>query len=528
MANTTVTKVSELLLTGVTPGAKAGEQKVSDAQGFSEVMNNAKDTSAKVQPDSKADDQTRSSRTTVETPKSKEIKAEEPVKKDPIANESDRADFTEEVAKDVSEIMNKIKDVLNVSDEELTEAMETLGLTVVDLLDPVSIKDLCMELKGVEDSISLITNADLYESVKEIVQTAEDTVAALTAQFGITENDTDKIFTDESFIDAVKETLSDQKNNSVAPELQPKEAVIPTDGMITNEQMPIQDKDVETKDADASQLNIENKDLTAGTEAKAVTVEVKGTPEAKPEKTESDVRPAAEEVRTDDPLARTTVGTTETFKAAAKTEESNLKGNSEGTENASRFVDAEAINIAPQQTTVVNTEVNNLGQVIETVTTYSNETANSIMSQVTESIRVNYTPDTTSMEMQLHPASLGTVNMNIASTNGVVTAHILVESEAVKAALESQLITLQQTFDEQGMKVEAVEVAVANYDLNKGSDSNAGEDAQKQSTSAGRIGGRRRINLNDLDEEELEDLTEEEQISADMMARSGNSLDYKA
>ena len=150
------------------------------------------------------------------------------------------------------------------------------------------------------------------------------------------------------------------------------------------------------------------------------------------------------------------------------------------------------------------------------------------MSQVTDSIRVNYTPDTTSMELQLHPASLGTVNMNIASNNGVVTAHILVENEAVKAALESQLITLQQTFDEQGMKVEAVEVAVANYDLNRGSDSNPGEDAQKQSTSAGRITRRRSINLNDLDEEEIGELTEEEAISADMMARSGNSVDYTA
>ncbi len=354
---------------------------------------------------------------------------------------------------------------------------------------------------------------------------AEDAVTNLSAQFGIKDTDIETVFTDESFIDAVKDNLSDQKNNSVAPELQPNEAVIPRDGMNTD-QMPISDKEVETKDAGASQLNTEN-NRTAGTEAKAVTVEVKGTPETK---TETQTRPleATEEVKTDDPLARTSVGTTETFKAATKSQESELKGENENTQNASRFVDTQAIETAtPQQTTVVNTEVNNLGQVVETVTTYSNDTANSIMSQVTESIRVNYTPDTTSMELQLHPASLGTVNMNIASTNGVVTAHILVENDAVKAALESQLLTLQQTFDEQGMKVEAVEVAVANYDLNKGNENGAGEDAQKQNASAGRISRRRNINLNDLDEEDMEDLSEEEQISADMMARSGNSMDYK-
>ena len=115
MANTTVTKVSELLLTNVTAGVKAGDAKVSDAQGFSEVMNNAKDSTEKVQPQ----DDTKTTRTVVETPKSKEIKAEEPVKRDPIANESDRADFTEEVAEDIKEIVNTIKEVLEVSDEEL-------------------------------------------------------------------------------------------------------------------------------------------------------------------------------------------------------------------------------------------------------------------------------------------------------------------------------------------------------------------------------------------------------------------------
>ena len=192
-------------------------------------------------------------------------------------------------------------------------------------------------------------------------------------------------------------------------------------------------------------------------------------------------------------------------------------------------MDAEAISTAPQQTTVVNTEVNNLGEIVETVTTYSNADADSIMSQVTQSIRVNYSAETTSMEMQLHPASLGTVNMNIASTSGVVTAQILVENEAVKAALESQLITLQQTFEDQGMKVEAVEVTVANYDLNKGTGSDTENgNSERESARAGRVGTRRRINLNDLEEADIEELSEEEQIAADMMARSGNSVDYQA
>ena len=253
MANTTVTKVSELMLTNVTAGIKPGDAKVSDAQGFTEVMNNAKEGATKVTPK----DDARSPRTAVETPKSKEIKAEEPVNRDVISNETDKAEFTEEVAKEASKIYDKIKEVLGVSDEELTQAMETLGLTAIDLLNPISIKDLAMELTGTPDSISLITNADLYQNVKEIVQVAEEAVTNLTAQFGI--KDPEPVFKDESIKDAVKETFSDLKNNSEAPELLTNEAVVPTDGKIEI-QVPIQDKEVGTGDADASKIINGSKD----------------------------------------------------------------------------------------------------------------------------------------------------------------------------------------------------------------------------------------------------------------------------
>ena len=526
MANTIVTKVGEMLLANVTAGVKTGEQKVSEASGFSEVMNNAKDTTAKVDM-TKSDDNTKATRTVVETPKSKEIVAEEPVKKDPLTNESDMKELTEEVAEEVATIVNKIKEVLNVSDEEISEAMEILGITPASLIDPANVKDLLMEITDTPDSITLLTNADLYENIKEIVQTAEDAAATITAQFDLTEDQALNIFKDESFKDAVEDAITILQNRSEADELQPNEAVAPSELKI-DDQMPKPDTDVEnntevtTPSAEKSNTDT-NVAVNNDTATKTVTVEVNREDAPKP------VTEEAEKTTEGDPLARTTVGTTETFKAATKPEESSLKGNNEGFEHASRFAETEAAAAAPQQTTVVTTEVNNLGQVVETVTTYSNEQANSIMSQVTESIRVNYTADTTSMELQLHPASLGTVNMQIASTNGVVTAHILVENEAVKAALESQLITLQQTFDEAGTKVEAVEVAVANYDLNRGSGSETGSNSEEQAGGrSSRIGSRRRINLNDLADEDLEELDEDEKLAADMMARSGNTMDYRA
>ena len=211
------------------------------------------------------------------------------------------------------------------------------------------------------------------------------------------------------------------------------------------------------------------------------------------------------------------------------------RGRNQGFEHASKFTSRteetkETVAGAENYTQVVRTEVNNVGDVVETITRYANADANEIMSQITESIKVNYSQDTTTMEMLLHPASLGTVNMQLTSEGGIVSAHIIVQNEAVKAAIESQLIALQQSFEEQGQKVESVEVSVANYDLNKGTEQNSGNNDREQSSQDNfKLGNRRRINLSNAETEEEdieEEISEEEKITRDMMEKNGNTVDY--
>ena len=157
--------------------------------------------------------------------------------------------------------------------------------------------------------------------------------------------------------------------------------------------------------------------------------------------------------------------------------------------------------------------------------------ARSILEQVTDQVKLSITEDSTTMELQLHPASLGTVNLSVASNGGVVTANILVQNETVKAVLEGQLTQLLQTFEEQGQRVEAIEVAVAGYDLdrslNRNNEGNSEGDRERRSEGIART-GRRRLNLNDLTEEDLQELTQEEQLAAEMMELNGTSVDYTA
>lgn len=128
--------------------------------------------------------------------------------------------------------------------------------------------------------------------------------------------------------------------------------------------------------------------------------------------------------------------------------------------------------ISPQtQATTVEVFKENLVQAFEEVRGTEGTSAESVMNQIVEQVvhhvRIRVMPETTSMELQLNPASLGRVNLTVATTAGAATATLVVENEMAKEALESQMIQLKETFAEQGLKVDAVEVTVAEFGLKK-------------------------------------------------------------
>lgn len=117
--------------------------------------------------------------------------------------------------------------------------------------------------------------------------------------------------------------------------------------------------------------------------------------------------------------------------------------------------------------------------------------ADSILEQITGQIRANVTGEFKSMEMQLYPEHLGKVGVQVAVRDGVVTAQISAETEAVKKVIEAQLISLKESFSNQGLKVENVEVTVASHsyqqdgmnDDRSGSDKGNGRKARKLNAS---------------------------------------------
>ena len=152
------------------------------------------------------------------------------------------------------------------------------------------------------------------------------------------------------------------------------------------------------------------------------------------------------------------------------------------------------------------------------------DSTENIMRQIMDYMKVQLKEDTSSLEMQLHPASLGTVQVQIASRGGMVTANFITQDEAVKAALESQMTQLIERFDEQGVKVEAIEVTVQTHAFERNLEQEGGRGRQNEEPA--RKGRIRRINLNDA--VSMEDMGEEDALAADMMAANGNTVDYTA
>ncbi len=163
--------------------------------------------------------------------------------------------------------------------------------------------------------------------------------------------------------------------------------------------------------------------------------------------------------------------------------------------------------------------VQQLSQTFETVFTAGTQEVNAadVVRQVVDAIKLTNTRAMQSMEIQLNPENLGKVNILVSVREGVVTAQIATQNEQVKRALEGQLSTLKENFENQGIKVEAVEVTVQSNAF----DGNAQfGDRQQQETSSK---ARRHINLNNLSFDD--DEPEEEQS---IIANANSSVEYTA
>ena len=401
-------------------------------------------------------------------------------------------DLAEEISEITNQIVDKIKSEFEVTDEEIEEAMEVLGLTIADLTKPTELRNLLMELTGTTDSIELLTNVELYDSVKEVTDFASNLFTEVAKDFSLSTEQLTEMINTESFEEALNEVDVSVTSN---------EAETEADAEVVSE--------VTVDKTTEQALAFENSDKANANETKPVESNNSNESEEVPIDTE---KKAPDKIEKPESFTQSSLMNDEAMNERSENRKSfnfDSSKNQEFTFN--------------QTQAVTNQTVNTVGDIVETVTSYTTGAdTDNIMRQVTDYVKVHISEDVTKMEIELHPASLGTVNMQINSQNGQITAHLTVQNELVKSVLETQMIKLQETFDEQGTKVSAIEVTVAEYSLNSQSDNNYSEERNGRSYGSKKKG----INLNEIGS--LDELDEEEQLEAKVMEMNGSSVNYTA
>lgn len=339
-------------------------------------------------------------------------------------------DFLEE---NYESILNAYSEILGIPVEQVAQFFEDNDYKLSDVLSPENVNEIVLGLEGISDSSEILTNQELYENIEQINDFIENTLAEISSDFGITEEELiTKIKNSESKIDSL--VFSDNID-SVSDESFEKSFVS------------------DFKEIDKSESkNNDNEDETNG----------------------------------------------------------NFNTSGGG------------VNFVPNENNNVN--AGNVGMASDDF--YDSFTPQDIYDQIGDYIRNLSEGDFKEIALQLHPESLGTVQIRVSQREGVISAEMLTQNDNVRNVLESQLIELKQDFEKAGIKVENIEVKVST----NGFDEASQEDSRNEENSAAqREIPHRRINISDyFEDSETEILEDDEKIAVEMMTANGNTLDYQA
>ena len=358
------------------------------------------------------------------------------------------------------DLMQQVADTFGISMEELESTMQELGMEALDVLDQGKLGALILQLGGAQEAYALVTDGELYEDYQKLMGSLEEMLQAAGEELDIS---------------------PEQLQAVMQPE-------------------------VEAEDA-AREIPIE------------VVREAGNEVQAKPETVETEEPEEVQESEQAQPIV------TETEDRRSP-EESNSQPETEADERRSEHGRSDHAHLAAQSFRTEQFQSQFSTQVQQTAAapdTWRTDTQD-IMRQIMDYMRIQIKPDTSSLEMQLHPESLGSLHIQLASKGGMVTANFIAQNEAVRAALESQIVQLRENFEEQGVKIEAIEVTVQSHAFERNLDQGRGQNSAQEQNQAAKRTRTRKINLNDP--LETENLAEEDALAAEMMAASGSQVDY--
>lgn len=409
------------------------------------------------------------------TSRKEEIRTEE--KQPSVPKETDTKTATEEFVEEVKKILTE---AFGVTEEELMSTMSMLGLSFTDLMDTQNFVQLSMELTHSGFAAILLVSEQYQTALEQFTMLVNDLSAVLGVE-------------PEGLQDALAQVLAEQGSTEFEAVLQ--------------EQMQAADG-----------AAVEHAVQDSGEQPIAVQLQSQAA------------EGASADVAQEEPQVQVV--------QQPETENSSSESSEDGADQGSDLNQNQAMTGAEKQgeTQAQHVSVTTNFETVydaasgQTVTTMTQTTVDmqSIMDQFTQTVRVFTGTENPSIEMQLTPEHLGKIFLHVSEVEGQIRAQIAVQNEAVREAMASQLAALKETLNQQGIRVEAVEVTIASHEFERNlEEQNQGMQQDQEQENGRSSGGRRNINLQE--EEPIQGLmSEEEALVMQMMQDHGNTVDFTA
>lgn len=435
----------------------------------------------------------------------------------------------EEVVEEVSEPLEAyeeeiraiLKEELGVTDEQIDAALESLGITLLDVQNVQNLAALVQTMTG-EDIGTLF----LSEPFQNVMQQVSFVTEAVCAKLGISKEDFHalcEVFqqakpVESEPVESVPEFTETLQGEETAPVLKETVEVPVTEEMtapVTEEtNVPI----AEENKISVTEDKIPNEQIE-------VVVQEEETMQEQQSVSVQDIKEQQPEENTPKQAVTEFQDEAEPDTDAETDFHSNEQTFTQHSKEMGHEMFHTGVTFAEQHTAMTQETV--LPQ--EAVPNYSSQIdAFELIEQIAKNVRVTISTQTTSMEMQLNPEHLGKIYLNVTEKEGAVRAQLVAQNEAVKEALETQAVELRQSLHQQGVKVDAIEITVSTHEFEQNLEQNAKQEEQmQQQREENRQQTKRNLNLNDLDG--LTGLmTEEEQLAASIMQDNGNQVDLTA
>ena len=440
-----------------------------------------------------------------------------------------------------TKVRENIKDNMDVTDEQITEAMEALGFTYVDLLNPDNLKMLLSEIAGEDQLVSLLTDSGF----PNLLSTIEDLGRELIDSLDMSTVELKGIELDLMISGELDEGGIELPAIMVLPEDENADNVFTTEPVIaeTGEEIStgttgIISEDDTDQTATLANMGADDQPMTEDVLAAAPAVDTNTAAQTQTVKADTEYVDESNDLSDapEEGFENLVQNTGDSKEAAADNGQQNaaademLNRSREGMARSAEASLASAENTVSTQTftQVVNTVSGE--QTIQLVQSYTSVNTQEVISQIVTQARTTISDTVSQMEMMLNPENLGRMILQVTQQEGAVTARFIAQSEGVREALAMQMELLRENLDQAGIKVNAIEVSTGTHEFERNLEegmAESNENTDNKPNEGENRQGRRDINLNDPDEL-MGVMSEEEALVASMMRDQGNTMNVTA